>query len=113
MGDAEATEEEDAWVDFMVALDPAGSGTVTVDYATADGTAAAGDDFTETAGTLTFEPGDTTKTVSMPITDDTVDHGGETSTLTLSNASGADIGAGAAGRRTPRPVGDRGRARLA
>ena len=41
---------------------------------------------------MTFEPGDTTKTVSMPITDDTVNDGGETLTLTLSNASGADIG---------------------
>ena len=91
VADAEATEEEDAALDFVVTLDPAASGTVTVDYATADGTATAGDDYTDTSGTLTFEAGDTTKTVSVPINDDAADDGGETLTLTLSNASGAEI----------------------
>ena len=91
VADAEATEEEDAALDFVVTLDPAATATVTVDYATADGTATAGSDYTATSGTLTFQPGDTTKTVSVPITDDTVDDGGETLTLTLSSASGADL----------------------
>ena len=91
VADAEATEEEDAALDFVVTLDPAATATVTVDYATADGTATAGSDYTATSGTLTFQPGDTTKTVSVPITDDTVDDGGETLTLTLNSASGADL----------------------
>ena len=91
VADAEAAEEEDDALDFVVTLDPAASGTVTVEYATADGTATAGDDYTDTSGTLTFEAGDTTKTVSVPISDDTADDGGETLTLTLSNASGAEI----------------------
>ena len=91
VADAEATEEEDAALDFVVTLDPAATATVTVDYATADGTATAGSDYTATSGTLTFQPGDTEKTVSVPITDDAVDDGGETLTLTLSSASGADL----------------------
>ena len=91
VADAEATEVEDAALDFVVTLDPAATATVTVDYATADDTATAGSDYTATSGTLTFQPGDTEKTVSVPITDDAVDDGGETLTLTLSSASGADL----------------------
>ena len=93
VADAEATEEEDNTMDFVVTLDPAASDTVTVDYATADGTATAGEDYTATSGTLTFQAGDTTKTVAVPITDDTEDDGGETFTLTLGNASsGVQLG---------------------
>ena len=92
VADAEASEEEDTALEFVVTLDPAATATVTVDYATADGAATAGEDYTNTSGTLTFQAGDTTKTVSVPITDDAVDDGGETLTLTLSNASGADLG---------------------
>ena len=92
VADTEATEEEDNTMDFVVTLDPAASGTVTVHYATSDGTATAGSDYTATSGTLTFTAGETTKTISVPITDDTVDDGGETFTLTLSNASGASLG---------------------
>ena len=92
VADAEASEEDDTAVEFVVTLAPASSDTVTVDYATSDGTAAAGSDYTATSGTLTFAAGDTAKTVSVPIADDTEDDGGETFTLTLSNASGAGLG---------------------
>ena len=91
VADAEATEGDDATLDFVVTLDPAATATVTVDYATADGTATAGDDYTGTSGTLTFAVGETTKTVSVPIIDDLVEDDGETLTLTLSNAAGAEI----------------------
>ena len=91
VADAEATEGEDATLDFVVTLDPAASGTVTVNYATADGTATANADYTPTSGTLTFPAGETTKTIAVPIADDTVEDDGETFTLTLSNASGATI----------------------
>ena len=64
---------------------------MTVNYTTADGTATAGADYTATNGMLTFEPGDTTKTVAVPIIDDTVEDDGETFTLTLSDASGATL----------------------
>ena len=96
VADAEASEEEDATLDFAVTLDPAADATVTVDYATSDGTATAGADYTGTSGTLTFLAGETAKTVSVPIVDDAVDDGGETLTLTLSQAAGANIGAAAA-----------------
>ena len=65
-----------------------------MDYATADGDAVKGDDYQETTGRLTFEPGDTSQTVSVPIVDDGVEDGGETFTLTLSDAVGATIASG-------------------
>ena len=64
---------------------------MTVDYATADGTATASADYTAASGTLTFAAGETSKTVSVPVLNDAHDDGGETLTLTLSNATGAYI----------------------
>ena len=90
VSDASAAEGDSGV--FTVSLSATSSQQVTVDYATADGTATAGEDYTATSGTLTFQAGETTKTISVPITDDTEDDGGETFTLTLSNASGADLG---------------------
>ncbi len=88
---ASATEGGNATADFAVTLSRAATDTVTVDYATSDGTAAAGTDYTATSGTLTFAAGDTAKTVSVPVLDDAVDEEDETFTLTLSNASGASL----------------------
>ena len=96
VADASATEGSDATLDFAVSLDRASTLTVTVDYATSDGTATAGADYTATSGTLTFAPGDVATTVSVPILDDVHDDGGETLTLTLSNASNARIADGTA-----------------
>ena len=62
---------------------------VTVSYRTQDGTARAGSDYTARSGTLVFEPGETAKTVSVPIIDDTVEDSGEEFALLLSNVSGA------------------------
>ena len=86
VADARAYEGTDDTIDFTVTLDRAASVTVTVAYATADGTATAGADYTATSGTLTFSPSETEKTVSVPILDDALDEGEETLTLTLSNA---------------------------
>ena len=91
VNDAEASEEDDSVLDFVVKLNPASAETVSVDYATANGTAAAGDDYTATSGTLTFAAGETTKTIRVPIIDDAIDDDNETVTLMLSNASRADI----------------------
>ncbi len=72
---------------FTVSLDTAASATVTVDYATTDGTAVAGTDYTATSGTLTFQPGQTSLTVSVPILVDTSASGTTTFSLNLSDAS--------------------------
>ena len=85
-------EGDDDDIDFTVTLDEAASGTVTVDYATADGSADAGDDYTEKSGTLNFSAGETSKTISVAIEDDIENESDETFTVTLSNASGADLG---------------------
>ena len=89
-------EAANATLAFAVTLSRAPSGTVTVDYATSDGTAAAGSDYTATSGTLTFAAGETAKTVSVAVLDDAHDEGSETLSLTLSNASGAYLADGTA-----------------
>ncbi len=65
--------------------------TVTVDYATSNGTATAPADYTATSGTLSFLPNETCKSFSIPIVDDNISEpppGGETVNLTLSNPTG-------------------------
>ena len=89
--DADAAENVDVTIDFTVTLDRAASETVSVDYATADGSALAGADYTSKSGTLTFSPGEWSRTVQVAILDDTHDEGVETFTLALSNASGGVI----------------------
>ncbi len=74
--------------DFLVMLDPPASSTVTVDFATADGSATvANDDYQPTSGTLTFEPGVTSQTVSVSVNGDTKLEDDETFFVNLSNAS--------------------------
>ena len=96
MADATASEEDDSTVDFVITLSPASDNAVSVSYATADGTASAGSDYTASSGTVTFAAGETSKTVSVPIIDDTVEESDETLTLTLSSPSGATISDAAA-----------------
>ena len=88
VADAKVTEGPGATLDFVVSLSRASDATVTVDYATADGTATEGEDYTRTDGTLTFEAGQTEKTVAVPVLDDAHDDDGETLTFLLSNATG-------------------------
>ena len=74
-----AVNEDDGSVGFLVKLDPAASGTVTVDYATADGTAVSPADYAATSGTLTFAPGEREKkTPLVAIVDDDEEDSGET-----------------------------------
>ena len=91
VADAQGEEGTGQTIGFAVSLSRAASGTVTVDYATSDGTATAGEDYSSTSGTLTFAAGETAKTVSVPVLDDVIDEGQETFTLRLSNATGARI----------------------
>jgi len=64
---------------------------ISVSYATSNGTATAGSDYTTTSGTLNFAVGQATGTVSVPTTDDTTSESAETVTLTLSNPTGGAI----------------------
>ena len=86
VADARAREGEDETIDFAVTLSRAASGRVSVSYATADGTARAGADYTRASGKLRFAPGETEKTISVPVLDDAHDEGEETLTLRLSKA---------------------------
>jgi hypothetical protein len=63
-------------------------GAVSVDYATADGTATASTDYTTTSGTLTFADGEVNQTISIPIVDDASYEGVENFTISLSNVVG-------------------------
>ena len=65
--------------------------TVTVDYATSNGTATAGSDYTATSDTLTFSAGETSKTIAVTVLADALDEANETVTMTLSSASNATI----------------------
>ena len=94
--DAQVEERANAALDFAVRLDRAAPTLVTVRYATADGTAVEGFDYRAASGLLTFALGETRKTVSVPVHDDAHVEGDETLTLTLSDASGAQIADGLA-----------------
>ncbi|HKP67681.1 MAG TPA: Calx-beta domain-containing protein, partial [Pyrinomonadaceae bacterium] len=64
------------------------STTVSVDYATADGTAVAGSDYSPRSGTLVFAPGETSKTISLQMINDNIFEGPENFTVNLSNPTG-------------------------
>ena len=64
---------------------------MTVDYATSDRTATAGEDYDAASGTLDLASGETSKTIEVAVHADTKDEGDETLTLSLSNAVGARI----------------------
>jgi predicted extracellular nuclease len=81
---------------FTVTLDKASSGTLTYDFQTSPGSAAAGSDYLEVSGTVTFAPGVTSQTISVPIIGDTVPENNETLTVALSNPSGGTIADGSA-----------------
>jgi YD repeat-containing protein len=73
------------------------SGTLTVNYATASGTASSGSDFTATTGTLTFLSTDSTLTVTVPIASDGQAENDEQFSLTLSApSSGVTLGVSSA-----------------
>src|SRR5688572_2528233 len=64
-----------------------------VDYATSDGTADAGSDYTASSGTLSFGPGEASASFSVPILEDTLAEGDETVILSLFNPRrGATLG---------------------
>ena len=64
------------------------TGTSTIQYSTGNGTAVAGSDYVATTGTLTFNPGDSLKSFTVPLTYDKLVEPDETITLTLTNPTG-------------------------
>ena len=89
VADTRVRESPGATLDFAVTLSGSASDPVTVDYRTVDGSARAGSDYTAASSTLTFAPGETAKTVSVPVLDDAHDEGEEKMGLVLYRASGA------------------------
>ena len=89
VSDIRVTEGSDGTTnaDFTVRLTAGALLPVTLRYATQDGTATAGTDYTATSGTLTFAPGEYAKTVSVPILGDRIAETDETFKLLLSNPS--------------------------
>ena len=81
---------------FRVRLNEPAPARVTVDYATFDRTAKAGEDYEARSGTLTFERGESSKTVDVTLLHDDREEDGEEFGLRLSNARGAYIGRGEA-----------------
>ena len=87
VADARVEEAAGAVLEFVVTLSRAAGAAFTVAYQTADGSAQAGNDYTAANGTLSFQTGDTSKTIEVAVLDDAHDEDEETLTLTLSNAS--------------------------
>ncbi|MGC9502624.1 PA14 domain-containing protein [Baaleninema sp.] len=91
--DVRVNEEDSGTTDlvFTVKLSAPNDEVVTVDYATSDGTATAGSDYTATSGTLSFAAGTVEQTVTVPVRGDGEIEDDETFSLQLSNATEAAI----------------------
>ncbi len=89
VSDTQVQEGPGATLDFLVTASRAPDRLVAVRYRTVDGTARAGSDYTASSGHVFFRPGVTTRTVSIPVLDDSHDEGSETMRLELSQGSHA------------------------
>src|SRR6185436_20088597 len=86
--------EASATADLAVSLSAASTLPITVNYAATGGTATGGGiDYTLTSGTLTFNPGDTSKSIAIAITNDALNEGDETIQVTLSGPANSTLGA--------------------
>src|SRR5439155_13121556 len=96
IGDATVTEGNTGAkaASFTVMLDAASTEAITVAYATADATATAGSDYQAASGTLTFAPGETSKTSSVLINGDRRPEPNETFVVNLSSPTNATIADG-------------------
>ncbi len=94
IGNAEVKEGNSGTANatFTVSLLSPSAQPVTVSFATADGTATAPADYASTSGTLTFAPGETSKSITVAVNGDTIAEGNETFVVNLSNVVGAAVG---------------------
>ncbi|MBD2692391.1 M10 family metallopeptidase C-terminal domain-containing protein [Anabaena catenula FACHB-362] len=79
-------------VTYTVTLSNTSNQTITVQYATSNGTATAGSDYTSKTGTLTFNPGVKTQSIIIPIVNDAINEANETFILTLKSPTNASLG---------------------
>ena len=86
-----SVDEDGSQAGLAVELSQTSTDTVTVDYATSDITAEAGDDYTDTSGTLTFTAGETVMAIIVAILDDAIYEPTERFDVTLSNPTGATL----------------------
>lgn len=91
---------EGAALVFTITKSGTSSGSVSVSYSTANGSASSPADYTAVSGTVTFLPSETTKTISVPTIDDMLVEGSETLTMTLSGPSAGTTIAAASGTGT-------------
>ena len=96
VADARVKEGAGAVLSFAVTLSRSATSAFSVDYATSDGTAQAGADYTAASGTLSFSAGASSGTIEVAVLDDDHDEGEETLTLRLRNPSGAWVDDGEA-----------------
>ena len=98
VSDVSVTEGQSATTaaTFSVTLSAAGAATVSVAYATANGTAAAPGDYASATGTLSFAPGVTTRTIAVQVVGDTAVESAETFAVNLSAPTNATIADGSA-----------------
>jgi chitinase len=76
---------------FTVSLNKAWGSSVSVGFTTQDGTALAGQDYVASSGTLTFAAGETSKTITVAVTGDTLVEANEAFSVLLRNPSGGTI----------------------
>ncbi|MFM9966752.1 MAG: Calx-beta domain-containing protein [Planctomycetaceae bacterium] len=93
ISDATVTEKDAATVEakFTVKLSAVSAVPVTVEYSTANGTATAGADYQAANGTITFNPGETSKTILVVTSADLLHEASETYFVNLSNSVQAAI----------------------
>ncbi|MEM1433785.1 MAG: Calx-beta domain-containing protein [Pseudomonadota bacterium] len=90
VGDATASEAAGE-LTYVVSLDRAAAGPISVQYSTQDDSARAGDDYTAVSGTLEFSTGDREQTVVVPLLDDVLDEGSDQLLLRLNAPVNATI----------------------
>ncbi|MFM7424449.1 MAG: Calx-beta domain-containing protein [Elainella sp.] len=88
LADTTVTEGQDRTAQIGVTLSRASTETITISYSTADGTAVQGSDYQASSGVLTFAPGQTRQTISVPILADATPESNETFTINFSNPTG-------------------------
>jgi hypothetical protein len=89
---ATVTEGAGAQASFAVRLSAASGRAVSVSYATANGSATAGQDYSARSGTLTLSPGSVQAAVAVPVLDDGADEPAESFELRLASAVAATLG---------------------